>query len=225
MVLVGFVKWSKEGSPKGSIVAFHRRDGNAGIGPRYAGVAADEVVARGGELVVRSSSAGQLDAAAIVVGDHDSGKDEKAFRIGLDDGAGGINTLLTVDPKGNLHLKGNLQADGAIKGQIRSGEVAIESGIAHDGLTVPLPAGIDAERVKNGDVVVHTVVTPRVDAGADPGLDSYLPTVTECDVDEERVVRCTIRWFKPAVAKEMVVVAGAVNYTIMASVSASNGGG
>ena len=235
VVLVGFVEWKLEpGSPKGRIAKFHPRDKSSGVGPRYAGVAADEVVGRGGELTLWSDSPRTQDAAVVVVGDHDTGKDENAFAIGLDDGKGNINNILTVDPKGNVRLKGGLYAGGAVKGQIRSGEVAIESGVASDGVTLPLPAGIDPERVAKGEIIVHATVTPRIDPKADDRLDSsYLPAVVECAMDENRFVRCSIHWFKLPVKNdadnstvffETIEIAGAVNYTIMASVAASDGG-
>ena len=109
-VLIGFLEWTNEDN--GKIVDFARRNG--AIGPRYAGVRADELLGRGGTLTVRSRAAKTADAPMVVVDEH---SDKKTFVFGLDDGDGRINEVFTVDKKGNVKAKGDITADARSTGR------------------------------------------------------------------------------------------------------------
>lgn len=222
VVLIGFVQWTNEDG--GQIVGFSRRDKD--IIPRYAGVRADEILGRGGTLTLRSRKPALTDAPMVIVDHHD---ENRTFVLGLDDGKGSINEVLTVDAKGNVKAKGNIQADGSLTGSIKSGDVLVESGLAVDGVTLPLPSGIDEAQVLDGSVVVHITVTPRIDFEDAPKTTttppvpdpSFLPVIVECSTDDQRIVRCTIRWFKIGGSEADVFdVAGAVSYMVIATVAA-----
>lgn len=225
VVLVGFVQWKHVPNTKGKITNFTRRDPSSGIGPRYVGTAADEVVAQGGELALWSKRKKQVASPAVIIGDHRTNEDQQALRLGLDDGKGNINNLLTVDPKGNLWLKGNLTAEGTLSGKLKKGDVSIESGIAGDGMTLPLPPGITSEQIANGDVVLHVSVTPRLDRLVDPVniTPEHVPIVTECQADDNLLVKCVIKWVNLGELAQQVDVAGSVDYTIIAYVNKSDG--
>lgn len=228
VVLIGFVEWNKEPSPKGAIKAFSRRNPDTGEVPKYAGVAADDVIARGSELALWSRRPNQqVGTPAVLLGDHraEDDKDRKALRLGLDDGKGKLNELVTVDPQGNLFLKGNLTAEGVIQGKLTKGEVSIESGIAGDGMTLPLPPEITYQQVDDGDVVLHTSVTPRLDRLVDPIniTEKHVPLVMECSVDDELLVSCLIKWYEFGQSAGLDV-AGTVDYTIIAYVNKADSG-
>lgn len=227
VVLIGFVKWNKTDDPRGTITEFRRRDDD-GNGPRYAGASADDVIARGGELALWSRPpAKQVGSPALLLGDHrpEDSPDRKAMRLGVDNNEGKINELLTVDPQGNLFVKGNISAEGVVKGKLTKGEVSIESGIAGDGMTLPLPPEITYQQVESGAVVLHTSVTPNLDRLVDPSItDEHVPVAVECSVDEQLLVRCLIKWFVPGNDPQNIDVAGSVNYTIIAYVNEADSG-
>lgn len=196
-ILLGYVKYD---------TALRRftevTDSNEGIGRRYAGVQADEVVARSGKLIVRSNRAAEAGKPALAL---DSTAD-KALVFGLQDGAGGITELLSVDSKGNL------KAAGAI------GTVLVsESGIASDGMLVPLPEGVtDLAQVR---LQIH--VTPLFTQGPpDPALpatqDDWIIHPRECRVDDDRRVHCRFTWTQIDVAGSRRDLPAVCRYTIIA---------
>lgn len=208
VVLIGFVKWDNEDR---KIVDFTRS--HDGILPRYAGVRADEVLGRGGTLTLRSRKTAESDAPMVVVDHHSK---EKTFVLGLDDGKGRINEVFSVDAKGNVKAKGDITSDGALNGKIQAGEVSVGSGIAHDGVTLPLPRGISEDDLDS--VALHILVNPRIELDSKSTGD-HLPIIEECLVDEQRRVKCTIRWFKPGDSAKPETTAGIVDYLVVASVS------
>lgn len=228
IVLIGFVKWEKDDQKsKGTISEFRRLDDN-GNGPKYAGVSADDVIARGGELALWSRRpAEKVGSPAMILGDYrpKDNQDRKALRLGVDNGDGILNELLTVDPQGNLFVKGNIDSEGVVKGKLTKGEVSIESGIAHDGMTLPLPPEITYEQLESGAVVLHTSATPNLDPLVDPSITKdHVPVAVECSVNDKLLVQCLIRWFVPGNDPQLVEVAGSVNYTILAYVNEAETG-
>jgi hypothetical protein len=230
VVLVGFLEWKEDPAPYGSIGKFEVRHPEKGIGPRYAGVAADDVMARGGELALWSRPPrAETGTPAVILGSHLPDNDPMAFTLGLDDGKGKLNEILSVDPKGNLKLKGNLVAGGKLSGRLTKGDVAIESGVAGDGMVLPLPAGITQEQIDAGDAVLHTTITPRYDRQADPRLlapgNGYVPIVLECSLDADRRVHCLISWYRFAsLTDPPLEIPGTGDYILMAYVSQAEGG-
>ena len=211
VVLVGFLEWSDEAG--GKIVGFNRR--NNGIRPRYAGVRADDILGRGGTLTLRSRASSTTDAPMVVVDNH---SDKKTFVLGLDDGTGRINEVFSVDAKGNVSAKGDIKADGALTGTIKSGDILIESGLACDGLTLPLPFGINEQQVQDGSVVLHVTVTPQINWSNQPDV-GWGPFVLECNVDSDRRVCCITRWIKfTGGINAQFDVTDSVNYVIAATV-------
>ena len=211
IVLVGFVSWDSEDG--GKLTGFQRRYDV--YTPRYAGVRADDVTGRGGTLTLRSRPVATSDAPVVQVDHHD---EKKSFVVGLDNGGGSVNELLTVDAKGNINAKGNITAGGVISGGAREGDFSIESGLARDGVRLPLPDGVNEDDIGK-TVDLHINVNPRPDL-SELGNSPYLPYIRQCFVDEDRVVRCQIVWKtdSPISFPPRPPEPGMVEYSIMAVV-------
>jgi hypothetical protein len=204
-ILLGFVKWNPSLGARGRFIDARDRNDD-GVGPRYAGVQADEVSARGGVLTLRSGPVGQAGAPALVL---DETSKDAMLRVGLQDAKGAFQPLLALDKSGNLTLAG------AIKPTVPS-EVKVTSGVVFDGMEVPLPAGVTAQNVADGSVIVHVQVTPVLDPPASIGAN-FVPLAVECGVDAQRRVRCRIAWFQPGATPGTVFHLASANYFLATS--------
>jgi len=192
LVLVGFVQWDQT-LKRFSKVALEVD----GVRPSYAGVRADEVVARSGRLVVRSGDGADQPALVLDAADGE-------LRFGPQNGAGEVTAVLKVTAKGEVIATSFSPA-------LAAGTL-VESGVITDGLLVPLPAGVTAEQVDEGKVKLHVHLTPRFQ-----GLDPLLPGTgfallpVECRAEGRRVI-CRFRWLDlqpPAtIANQLSVVTG-----------------
>jgi hypothetical protein len=209
-VLVGYVQWDGIGN-----------FADAGAAPKglppippapYAGVRADEVVARGGTLALRADQGGTRVKMPALVLDADNGGE---MRFGLQDEQGTlVNTVFSVTAAGDLTLSG------VIKSQSGNGGLWIESGTVTDGLLIPLPDGVDGEKVAQGQIALHIAVSPRRMADARPPgqtSGSWLKDTFECRVDGRRVF-VRERWFDTStMATAPLVLAGACDYVVVAA--------
>lgn len=204
-VLLGFVRWNPD------IDRFHEvADAANGIGRRYAGAMADEVAARGGRVEARTRLGTGVGTPALVVDEEQGGR----MYFGLHTGAGTVNPLLTVTAEGNV------EATGTIKGAQTTGSVHVRSGLATDGMILPLPAGISQQQIDKGAVTLHVAVTTHVPPSAAPsGMFAWVPR--ECRVDADRRVRCLVRWFDGGTSEDRPA---ACDYLVLAAVPATNGG-
>jgi hypothetical protein len=200
LVLLGFVQWT--GGHFAAVFPEAR-----GVKPRYAGVRADTVSARSGELSLRTGPAVAEGKPALVL----SGADAPTLVYGLYKGTGDVDPLLTVESNGNLTIAGSFS------GRISAGSVLATSGSATDGVLLPLPSGVTPEEVAGGRVSLHVYVTPRI-----PPSASGLTVASEATVDGDRRVRCRLRVFTPGSAIEEVP--GAVDFLVLATVAATGGG-
>jgi hypothetical protein len=110
---------------------------------------------------------------------------------------------------------GNLTVSGKIVGALAGG-VQVESGVATDGMLLPLPPGITQKQIDDGAVVVQTHVTPRFQSP--PGLaasEKWFPHVYECVADDRRV-RCRVRWIQTQGGSGTLDLAGVCDYVLMA---------
>ncbi len=200
-VLVGFVQWDA------TLKRFTAISDNAdGIGPDYAGVRADDVVAQSDRVVVRTAEKGENGTAAMEVTNADGGW----LQFGQQNSAGNVVPVFTVNGNGDVH------AEGKITGAIAGG-VQVQGGVAFDGAMLPLPPGITAEQVDSGEVIINAHVTPHFAIPALPSLgagDYWLMRVIECRLDGRRV-HCRVRW-EPAVGAGPVELPGACDYTLLA---------
>jgi hypothetical protein len=204
-VLLGFVKWNPALGARGRFTDAQAKNDD-GVGPRYAGVQADEVAARGGLLALRSRPAGQSGAPALVL---DEASQDATLRVGLQDAKGAFQPLMALDKSGNLTLAG------AIKPTVPS-EVKVTSGVVFDGMEVPLPTGVTAQNVSSGSVIVHVQVTPVLDKPASVGAN-HVPLVVECGVDDLRRVRCRVVWFQLGGTPNEVFHLASANYVLATS--------
>ncbi|HEX6354202.1 hypothetical protein [Actinophytocola sp.] len=204
LVLLGFVQWT-DGH-------FTRVFPSArGVEPRYAGVRADTVSARAGELTLRTRPTVQEGQPALVL----SGEDPPSLVFGLYQGSGTVNPLMTVAANGNLTVAGSFS------GRISAGSVLATSGTATDGMLLPLPAGVSKQEVDDGRVELHVHVTPRVPPAT---TASTLHSPVEATVDGELRVRCRVRSYDPLGVPEVVTEQpGAVEFLVMATVAAAGG--
>jgi hypothetical protein len=203
LVLLGFVQWT-DGHFTRAVPAAR------GVGPRYAGVRADTVSARSGELSLRSRPAAGEGEPALVL----SGSDAPTLVYGLYRGTGAVDPLMTVESNGNLTIAGSFS------GRISAGSVLATSGSATDGMLLPLPSGVTPEEVADGRVSLHVHVTPRI-----PASGSGLTVAAEATVDERRRVRCRLRSYDPGAGPAVTERPGAVDFLVLATVSATSGGG
>ncbi len=186
-----------------------------GIARRYAGVQADEVAARGGALQLRTNIARRSGKPTVVLReDKDKGS---VLEFGSFDSQGKPVPVFTVDAQGNV------TAEGKIKGALTTGNIQVESGIATDGMILPLPPGVTEAQVTAGDAIVQSHISLRLGENAAPsstGLTGNLAaTPLETFVDAERRVHCLNRWFQLGVALPVIEDhPGVCNYVVLASV-------
>jgi hypothetical protein len=150
-VLLGFVQWDP--GPPGRFTKAALAN-STGVTPRYAGV-------RGGAWESVDSSV-RLDVGA---------DDQQALAVRVK--SAGDQPILTLSRQGNLTIQGTINT--ALPLQVR-----LASGVATDGVKLPLPAGV-AESDVGVTVTLHVVVAPRA---TDPLV------ALECGVDDQRRVRC-----------------------------------
>ncbi|MFJ8691744.1 hypothetical protein [Streptomyces roseolilacinus] len=205
LVLLGYVRWAD--GHFGGVETEAR-----GVGVRFTGVRADTVAARSGSLTLRAGTAVREGEPALVL----SGGDQPSLVFGLYRGGGTVAPLMTVAANGNLTV------EGSFSGRMPAGSTLVTSGTATDGMLLPLPAGVTPEQVADGRVVVHVRLTPRTPPTA---TDSTLVSTVEAAVDDERRVRCRTRLYDPlAVPAAVVERPGAVDFLVLATVAATNGG-
>jgi hypothetical protein len=197
LILLGYVQWTDGHFT--DVPATARK-----VKPRYAGVRADTVTARSGSLTLRTGAAEGQPAVVL------SGEDPPSLVFGLYQGSGTVAPLMTVAANGNLAIAGSFT------GRMSVGSVLVTSGIATDGMLLPLPPGVTAAQVADGRVVLHVHVTPRVVPTA---LPSTLQTPAEVRVDSSLRVRCRVRVFDPTGAAEVFEQPGAVDFLVFAAVA------
>lgn len=128
----------------------------AGIKRRYAGV-------RGGAF---ESPDGKI--LALV-----AGAEKDAIAVHVD---GGSNPVFRLDRQGNLSIQGTLES--ALKGDVK-----VSSGVASDGVKLPLPSGVKEEDVGK-KLALHIFLRPLIEMALIP---------VECSVDDQRRLRCQVR--------------------------------
>jgi hypothetical protein len=200
-ILLGFVQWNA--AIKRFVAMTDSRDG---VGREYAGVRADEVVARGGLLALRSSAKG-TNGTPVVEVDAKAGE----LRFGAQNSSGKVVPVLTVNAKGDLNVTGK------ISGAIAKG-VQIQTGSASDGMLLPLPPGITQAQIDAGTATIQAHVTPHYGipalASLAPG-EYWLMTPVECRVVDRRVL-CRVHWVPSDASQPDVVLPGVCDFTVMA---------
>ena len=181
-----------------------------GTGRRYAGVQADVVAARGGKLALRTQTVAEAGRPALII---DEDPEQILLQFGKLTSQGSVTPLFSVNEKGDVI------AAGKFIGALSAGAVQVESGLASDGMILPLPPGITQEQVDNGEALLHVHISPRICEDAAPSIppDVWLATPLESWVDQERRLRCRVRWFKTS-DSTVEDHPGVCHYLIIASV-------
>ncbi|MET0418458.1 MAG: hypothetical protein ABW022_20795 [Actinoplanes sp.] len=173
-ILLGYVIWDGR--------HFARTTGHDAQGrtPPRTGVRAATVAAPTGRLDLRSHPLAE--ASAVVRID-----DKDGLVFGTTGAAGNVTSLFSVSPDGNVSVRGTLNE------APRRGDVVVDSGMVSDGVVLPLPAGVDPERVADAGVVLHVQLRPRpsVEAGSGDGI--WVDSTLECFVDADRRVHSRVR--------------------------------
>jgi hypothetical protein len=219
-VLIGFVKWSEDVAGGKFVDAKERPDSIPKWQlPRYTGVRADEVIARSDLLTLRSAERQMKNKPVIEI----DGTEEGEFRFGLQNDRGVLQKppLLSVDAQGNLTVQG------ALKGEVTAGNVFVQSGIATDGLVIPLPFGITQKQVDDGQIDIHIHISIQIDSNLlDPPdqTNEWIAISKTAEVDDiERKVTCSILWLQLNTAAGSALNyeegPGICKYIIIASVS------
>ncbi len=197
--LLGFVKW--DGVSRFTDCA----DSVDGVSVRYAGVRADSVTARGDRLAIRAAGGDQGKPALVI----DAG-DDGALSFGQLDAKGAVTPVFSVDSKGDV------TAAGKITSAVAAG-VHVASGVAFDGMLLPLPAGISQAQVDSGQAVLHVHVTPRyLGVSPEPAVLRNPMTPLECRAEGRRVF-CRNLWEKTAGGTQSLP--GSCDYTLLAFVA------
>ena len=204
-VLLGFVRWDPTIAKFADVKAAHE-----GIGRRYVGVRADTVAARGGSLALRTRSAVTKGKPGLALSEDGDGL--LAY--------GPLNATGAIVPVFSVNAKGDLTIGGKFTGAVTPGSVQVQSGVAMDGVILPLPPGITQEMLDQGKAMVHVHVTSRVPPSAPPDSTAgWVAIPIECGVDAARRVRCTARWTK--LAGPTTDLPGACDYLVLVSVAAA----
>jgi hypothetical protein len=209
-ILIGFVQWDPQ---TGQFSAVQAHNDN-GVSRRLAGVQAARVEARDGKLTMQTSNtpATRLMVVMQEAADGTAG----SLTFGADDGQGGITKLLQITDKGDLSIAGTFGSNTPIA----PGSVAVQSGIATDGMTLPLPTGVTDDLVSAGAVTLHVHVTPIVPdtLPVGIGLSGVLAIVPlGCYVDRNRRVRCRLRYVFNGSGMTSADIAGTCHYTVIAT--------
>ena len=183
-ILLGFVKW-------GSVIKRFTdvRDASGGIGRRYAGVQADVVAARSGQLTMRTRSDNEAGKPALVMNE----TAEWVLQFGKLTAQGAVTPVFSVNEKGDVKAEGKFIEASTPR------STQVESGIATDGTILPLPPGITQKQVDDGEAVVQVHISLWIDENAAPAMTgNWAATPREMWVDNERRVHCRVRWLRIA---------------------------
>jgi hypothetical protein len=205
-VLLGFVK------KKGTSGAWKPGEPSdvspAGVARRYAGVRADDVSARGTSLTLHTSNGAQ--GKPVLKIDETDGA---LLTFGLQ----GAAPVFTVNAKGDLIITGKF-GTGTPKGSA----ILAQSGVASDGVILPLPTGVTRAMVDQGQVTLHVQVSARASNDAPPSAGLWGAFPLECFVDDTYRVHCGVRWhwlgagFPPGGLPKVFDAPSACLYTVLA---------
>jgi hypothetical protein len=194
-------------------------DGHGGLVPRLVADTDGTIESGPGQLALRSGPPRVAGKPMLRIEETPAGG---TLTFGLQDAGGQPSRLLTVDERGNLAIAGVFSG-------LAGGAVKVASGIAGDGLSLPLPDGITEEQVASREVSLHVQLTPRPPgpAPADADLASFpiwIGTPISATVDANRRLDCRVQWVglpqaggSPAVE----VRGGACHYVVLAVVKGS----
>jgi hypothetical protein len=203
-VLLGFVRWDA-----GLTRFVDFGPSFDGVSRTYAGVRADLLAARGGTLALRTRSQATKGKPGLELGETAGGM--LAF--------GPLTPAGAVEPVFSVNAKGDLTIAGKFTGAVTPGTVHVQSGVASDGVVLPLPPGITQDMLDKGRATAHVHATARVPPSAPPDIThTWLAVPLVCSVDAARRLTCIVRW---AANGAMVDLPGECDYLVLVSVAAA----
>jgi hypothetical protein len=209
-LLLGFVQWNPAAGQFSGIA-----ESANGVLRRYAGINAATLAGIGNRVLVQLKPTFAAGDLAFEL-DGTAG----ALRFGPLQASGTIgDPLMSVDKDGNVTAKGTLS------GRSAAGAVLVQSGLASDGLILPLPPGVTEDQVAEGEAEVHVLVSPHIDPAQAPvtvAQPFWAGLAEECRVDSGRRLHCRISWMSldfigGAQGTTLVSAPGAADYVVIAS--------
>jgi hypothetical protein len=220
LILVGYVQCSTAGTQ------FLECSTNLGDGspvPNHVGVNASEVVSGSGSLLLATHPPGFSGSNPVMGMQIQEASSGPQLVFGQLNAAGSVSpALLTVTSAGDLIVPGK------ISGAVAPGSVQVQSGIAFDGMTLPLPIGVDPGAVAAGQATVHTHVSVHYESLQPPVTTMTNPIAVplECRVDPTTFqVYCRLQWFDLSAVAAPLIAPAACDYTVIVAVPASSGSG
>jgi hypothetical protein len=141
------------------------------------------------------------------------------FAFAVRDASGTPTTVLTIAANGDVVTKGRLQgeAGGGPAG------IKVQSGVAFDGLVLPLPRGVTEAMLGPGRGIVHVQLTPRIPEFP-PGVNTgnWVGVPIACAVDAARKLQCTLKFIEVGVPG-LQTVPGSCDYLVVAEILPSGG--
>jgi hypothetical protein len=184
-ILLGFVQWVTKDPTVQQFADVGDFNPATGIGRRYIGVNAAEVVSGSGSLMLETHPANFTGQNPILALQIQEAPNDGKLVFGKLNPNGQITPVLTVSSNGNL------TAEGQISGAVTPGSMQVQSGIAFDGMLLPLPTGVDPNDVASGKVTLHSFVSVHYERLTPPLLIVTVPF--ECWVDPStRQIHCRV---------------------------------
>jgi hypothetical protein len=208
-ILLGFVTYQ---SPNFTSVA--NSNPATGIGRRYVGVNAAQVVSTSGSLLLATDPATSAASSSVMAVELQESKGQLVF--------GKLGTNGTVTPAVTLTATGDVIATGKVSGSSIPVSLQVQSGIAFDGMILPLPLGVDP----SSSTQIYMQVSPRIDPNLPPpsGMTNPIAFPYECTVDAAtRRVSCRVNWWDAAnwLQTNVVVAPSPCDYLVIAASGAS----
>jgi hypothetical protein len=219
-VLIGFVQWDPNSSQ------FTKAQSNNGnVTRRLAGVQAARVEGLDGSLMLGTRNQ-NVSTRLLVVVQEKTANNSGSLIFGPDDGSGAITTpLFQVTDNGDLTIKGKFSSGSSLP----PGTVSVQSGLATDGVILPLPKGVTEDEVTQAATALHIQVVPIVPDASQMsvphGLFATVPLI--CYVDSHRRVHCVVRSlsFISGGGMSTLDIPGTCRYTLIASSAGTGGNG
>jgi hypothetical protein len=205
-ILLGFVTFDSTNSAFTGTVALNP---GSGIGPRYVGVNASEVLSNSGSLLLAThppTAPGTFPVIGVEIQEGASGGQLVFGKLGAN---GVITPAMTVSAGGDLSVTGRLKV------AVTPGTTQVQSGIAFDGMILPLPVGISLADATAGNVTVHALMTTHLE---NPNPPNYVVPF-ECRVDSS-TFRIHCRVIDPTTK---IVSSAWCDYLVIVAVPASQG--
>ena len=214
LVFVGYVKWSAAAQAFADIDAVAATRFRPAVGVNAGVIAGDS-----SRILLHPAAAPTAGDAALEISQTSDGP---TLVFGSFQSA-----LVPLDPLVSINSKGDMTVKGTIVGKTTGNTVLVQSGIASDGMVLPLPAGVTDAQVTAGTARVHVQLSPHIDPSGspDPAMD-FAALVQECRADSARQVHCRICWVSlptstgvATVGQTAVTQPGQVSYLVCVTVS------